>query len=375
MAKAALAKAKVALVYDRVNKWGGAERTLLALREIWPEAPLFTSVYEPSQAAWAKEFKVIPSFLNRFSWARKRHEFFPWLMPLVFESFDFRDFEIVISVTSEAAKGIITPSQTLHLCYCLTPTRYLWSGYEEYFFNKKFRFLSQPLVNYLQSWDQVAAQRPDVYLAISQNVQKRIKKYYQRDSAIIYPPIDLERFKVSNFQTQNNKQIKQDDYFLVVSRLVGYKKVALVIKAFNQLGLPLKIIGSGKEEKKLKQLAKKNVEFLGQLTEQKLLGYYQRCLAVIFPQEEDFGLVALEAQACGKPVIAFQGGGALETIRERKTGVFFSPQSFEALIRVITEFKPAKYQGEDCRKNAERFSKEVFKKKFKKIVEEKWKKH
>jgi glycosyltransferase involved in cell wall biosynthesis len=354
---------KVALVYDRVNKIGGAERVLETLHEIWPKAPLYTAVYYSPGAPWAKEFKVIPSFLNRFPLARKHHEAYPWLTPMAFENFDFSNFDLVISVTSAEAKGIITKPKTRHLCYCLTPTRYLWSGYENYFKNRSFRFLSKPIVNYLKQWDKIAAQRPDTYLAISQTVKKRIKKYYQRDSQIIYPPVDTEKFQIS--QKRNIKS----DFFLVVSRLVPYKKIDLVVKAFNQLNLPLKIIGTGSQMGKLKRMAKTNIQFLGQLTDKELLSYYQTCRALIFPQEEDFGLVPLEAQACGKPVIAFAAGGALETVIEGKTGTFFKPQETKALVKKIKAFKDKDYQAADCRTNAEKFSKIIFKENFKKLVE------
>ena len=355
---------KVALVYDRVNKIGGAERVLETLREIFPEAPLYTAVYNPETAPWAKKFKVIPSFLQKFPLAKSRHEVFPYFMPIAFESFSFDEYDLVISITSEAAKGILTKPQTLHLCYCLTPTRYLWSGYQKYFQNKAFRFLTKPIVVYLRSWDKIAAQRPDVYLTISGNVKKRIKKYYHRDSEVIYPPVDLERFKVA--KRQNGKE----KYFLVVSRLdFGYKKVDLAIEAFNQLGLHLKIIGTGTQARNLKRKAKKNIEFLGQLTDKELLGYYQKSQAVIFPQEEDFGLVPLEVQACGRPVIAYQGGGDLETIVQGRTGEFFSPQTSRALIKVVKNFKSKKYSAKDCRQQAEKFGKEIFKKEFKEFVE------
>lgn len=345
---------KVALVYDRVNKWGGAERVLLALHEIWPQAPLYTAVYHPQTAPWAKVFKVIPSFLDQLPLTKRRHEAFPYLMPLAFESFSFDDYDAVISVTSEAAKGIITKPQTFHLCYCLTPTRYLWSGYEDYFQGKVFRFLSQTIVSYLRKWDKIAAQRPDAYLAISKNVRQRIKKYYGRKSEVVYPPINLTKWRMGKQEPA--------DYFLLVSRLVPYKKTDLVVKAFNQLGLSLKIAGLGNQLRRLKRMAKKNIEFLGELTDQELLSYYQKCQAVIFPQAEDFGLVPLEAQACGRPVIAYQGGGALETVIEGKTGLFFSPQTVGGLKEAIKRFDTASFNPGVCRQNAERFSQERFKK-------------
>ena len=355
---------KIALVYDRVNKIGGAERVLETLHEIWPKAPLFTAVYWPQGAPWANDFKVIPSFLNKWPLAREHHEFYPWLTPLAFESFDFSEFDVVLSVTSAEAKGIMTKPKTLHLCYCLTPTRYLWSGYREYFKNKLQRFLAEPIVDYLRGWDKVAAQRPDFYLAISQEVQQRIKKYYQRESEIIYPPLDIKKWPA-------RKRTTNKSFFLVVSRLVPYKRVDIVVRAFNQLGWPLKIIGVGSEMEELKRISKSNIEFLGQLTDQELLGYYQDCRALIFSQVEDFGLVPLEAQSCGKPVIAFRGGGALETVIDKKTGTFFYPQTSRALIKKLKEFKINDYRAEDCRENAERFDKEIFKKKFKQLVEEK----
>ena len=274
----------------------------------------------------------------------------------------------MISITSEAAKGIVTKPKTFHLCYCLTPTRYLWSGYQDYFQNKAFRFLTKPIISYLRYWDRIASQRPDIYLAISKNIKKRIKKYYHRDSKVIYPPIDIQKW---NLPAESERE-KKEDYFLVVSRLVKYKKVDLVIKVFNKLGLPLKIVGIGNQERKLKRLARKNIEFLGQLTDKQLLGYYQKSQAVIFPQEEDFGLVPLEGQACGRPVIAYRKGGALETVIEGKTGLFFGSQTQKALIKVVRKFALIKFSPQACRQNAERFNQERFKREIVKFIEEKW---
>lgn len=353
---------KVALIYDRVNKIGGAERILLALHQLWPEAPLYTAVYNRETAPWAKDFKVIPSFLQKFPFAKANHEFYPWITPLAFESFDFSEFNMVISITSAEAKGIITKPKTLHICYCLTPTRYLWSGGRDY----PIPVLLKPVISKLRIWDQVAAQRPDIYLAISKTVAERIKKYYRREAEVIYPPVDTNLWQI--------QKVKTESYFLVVSRLVPYKRVDLVISAFNKLGWPLKIVGTGREEKKLKMMAKKNIQFLGQLTDRELLSYYQKCQALIFPQEEDFGLAALEAQSCGKPVIAYKKGGALETIIEGKTGEFFSEQKTECLIEKLKNFKPEKYSADDCRMNALRFDEKNFQKDFKRKVLETWEK-
>jgi glycosyltransferase involved in cell wall biosynthesis len=350
---------KVALVYDRVNKIGGAERVLLALHEIFPEAPLYTAVYNPQTAPWAKAFKVIPSFMQKIPFAKTHHELFPWLTPLAFESFDFSSFDIVISITSAEAKSIITGPKTFHLCYCLTPTRYLWSGSRDY----KVPVFLKPLISHLRLSDQITAQRPDRYLAISKTVARRIKKYYHQSAEVIYPGVDTKKWRLIK------KNINSKPYYLVVSRLVAYKKIDLVVKAFNQLRNKVVIVGIGNELPKLKEMAnQKYVKFAGQLTDAELLTYYNNCVAVIFPQEEDFGLIPLEAQACGKPVIAYRGGGALETVIEGKTGEFFYPQTTDALVEIIKRSVILKYKAQDCRKQAQRFDLEIFKRKFRKFV-------
>lgn len=351
---------KVALVYDRLNKWGGAERVLLALHKLYPRAPLYTSIYDKKKAPWASVFNVRTSFLQNFPFAM-RHELYAFLMPLAFESFNFDEFNLVISVTSEAAKGIITKPQTKHICYCLTPTRYLWSGYDEYFRNPVFKFLSKPAVWYLRFWDKIAANRPDSYIAISREVQSRISKYYDRKSDVIYPPLTISN------QFQNSKS-KTENYFLIVSRLVSYKKIDLAVKAFNKLKLPLKIIGIGMEMERLKVMAGLTIEFLGNLTDKELVGYYSECRALVFPGLEDFGLTILEAQSFGKPVIAFGGGGALETIIERKTGLFFDEPNVESLIKAIKQFDSLTINPKDCMRNARKFSFERFKKEFTGII-------
>ncbi len=349
---------KVALVYDRVNKWGGAERVLLALHKIFPDAPLFTSIYDKKHASWASLFDIKTSFLQSLS-ISFRHEYYPFFMPLAFEGFSFDNYDVVISVTSEAAKGVLTKPSTLHICYCLTPTRYLWSGYSDYFSSSISRFATKPIISYLKSWDQVAAQRPDAYIAISKEVQSRIKKYYHRESEVIYPPITIQ-----NSSASWRTKIQNSDYFLVVSRLVPYKRIDIAIKACNTLGLPLKIIGIGSEEKGLKRMAGPTVEFLGSLTDNELVGYYKACRALIFSGYEDFGLAIAEAQTFGKPVIAFRRGGALEILREGKTGLFFSPQTTDACMQALQSFTAMSFSQNLCIQNGEKFSFERFKKAF-----------
>ncbi|NMB57495.1 glycosyltransferase family 4 protein [Candidatus Beckwithbacteria bacterium] len=346
---------KIALVYDRVNKWGGAERVLLALHEIWPKAPLYTAVYNRHTASWAKVFKVIPSFLNRISFFRNHHEILPFLTPMAFSQFDFSQFDVVLSVTSAEAKNLTIGSKTLHVCYCLTPTRYLWSHSKEY---QKEGLKGKILSIFLPSLrknDLHASKKVDQFLAISNQVKQRIKKYYQRESKIIYPPVDL------NFSKLDEK-IQDHIFYLVVSRLVPYKRIDLAIKACNKLSRNLIIIGTGSEEAKLKNLAGKTVKFLGYLTDKELYGYYKHCRALLFPGEEDFGITPVEAQSFGAPVIAYGKGGLLETVINGKTGLFFSKQTEKSLIEAILKFEQMKLEKEDCIKNSQKFNKSRFKK-------------
>ncbi len=348
---------KVALVYDRVNKFGGAEKVLLALHEIFPKAPLYTSVYSKKNARWAKNIKVYTSFLQRFAFTHTIHEKLAPLMPFVFESFDFSSYDLVISVTSESAKGIITHPPTRHICICLTPTRYLWSGYREYFSNSFFRTLSYPIVWYLRNWDVQAASRPDTIIAISSVVQKRVKRYYKRDSTLIFPPVE---FSVKPKKPQGFDF--QEPFFLVVSRLVKYKKIDLAVKAFKKINRKLIVIGTGHEEAYLKKIAGENITFLGFVPDPELAWFYKNCQALVFPGREDFGIVMVEAQLFGKPVIAFRGGGALDIIQEGKTGMFFDKQTPQSLIDILKKFRSAKYNSKDCIANAKKFSRNAFNK-------------
>lgn len=355
---------KIALVYDRVNKWGGAERVLLALHKLFPNAPLFTSVYHPKQAPWADQFAVKPSFLQKYPHIVRNHELYPFLMPLAFEQFSFDDYDLVISVTSESAKGIVTGPKTKHLCYCLTPTRYLWSGYDQYFSSMPLRVAASPVVSYLRKWDAMAASRPDVFVAISDEVKKRIKTYYGREAAIIYPPVAL-------IQQQPKLKKGTKPYFLIVSRLskfTKYKRIDLAIQACNELKLPLKIIGEGSWKKELQQMAGPTIEFIGTVNDEELKSYYVNATALLFPAHEDFGLTVVEAQGFGKPVIAYRGGGALETIKEGITGLFFDAQTKDALKSTLTAFKQMSFNEERIRKHAQQFGEEQFAKKFLKLV-------
>ena len=347
---------KIAIVYDRVNKWGGAERVLLALHEIWPEAPLYTAVYDRKHAVWADVFKVHTSFLQLIPFAKRHHELYPWLTPMAFETFNFDGFDAVLSVTSAEAKDIITKPGTVHICYCLTPTRYLWSGkfnYENAGMKGKILRYVSPM---LRRWDIIASSRPDYYLAISKRVAARIQKFYKRDiEKVIYPPVDLTKFTPG----------VEGTYFLCVGRLVPYKRIDLVIKAFNRLGWPLKIVGSGMMGPAYRRIAKKNIEFVdGDLTDMELTAYYQRCRAFVFAGDEDFGIVSLEAQACGKPVICPRESGMAETVIEGRTGELFDTDLFGTL----QSFGKKRYDSVFCRQNARRFSQDKFKSEMKEEI-------
>ena len=350
---------RVALVYDRVNKWGGAERVLLALHEIFPDAPLYTSVYNPATAGWAKVFpKVLPTFLQKFPLAKSNHELYPWLTPIAFETLKFDDYDIVISVTSADAKGIITKPNTFHLCYCLTPTRYLWS--HEDFYKSQTSPLFHPLFNYLKRWDLIASCRPDAYLAISQTVQSRISKYYGQSSDVIYPPVDVDIFS----KAQPAPNLK--DFFLYVGRLVAYKQAEVLVEIFNDLKLPLAIIGTGSLEPKLKSIAAPNIHFLGHLAEADLISYYQHARAVLFIHEEDFGLVPLEAHAAGTPVIGINKGGITETVIHGQTGMLLD--SVTDLKNAILNFDPAQFDREFIKSHVKKFAKDRFQREFKQAL-------
>lgn len=352
---------KVAIIYDRVNKWGGAERVLLALKRIFPNAVLITSVADFKKAQWARNFsKTETTFIQKIPFVKSHHEYFASLMPLAFESLNLDSYDLVISVTSEAAKGVITKPETKHICICLTPTRYLWSGYDYYFRNSILRNISKPVVSYLKTWDKIASQRPDSYIAISKVVQERIKRYYGRESKVIYPPLTIQDSKV---------KIANGKYFLVVSRLVPYKRVDVVIKACNKLKLPLFVIGEGSQSLYLKLISGPTVKFIGRVSDAKLVNYYKNAKALIFAGEEDFGLSMIEAQSMGIPVIAYRKGGALEIVKEGETGEFFDKQDPESLTSVLAKWDDKRYNKELIISNSHKFSFENFRSEILNIVQ------
>ena len=356
---------KVALVHDYLNQYGGAEKVLEVFAEIFPNAPIYTLVYDPNLVKNILPGKEIrASFLQKIPFTRSHHRLFPPLMPLAAERFDLSDYDLVLSDSAAFSKGVITKPETLHICYCHTPIRYAWDDSHKYIreFNMSFlaKFFVPLFMNYLRLWDREAAFRVDRFICNSEFVAKRIEKYYKSKATVIYPPVDTNKFFPGG---------KAENYFLMVGRLLVYKRFDLAIEAFNELEIPLKIIGTGPEMNKLKKMANWNVEFLGDVDNEKLREYYQNCQALVFPQEEDFGIVAVEAMACGRPVIAYRGGGALESVKEGETGVFFDEQKRDSLIDVIKKFNPDKFNSLKIHTHAKKFDKEVFGKKIKEFIE------
>ncbi len=345
----------------------------MALKEIWPGAPLFTAVYNPEAAPWAKVFEIKTSFLQKLPLAKRQHEWFAWLTPFAFSTLNFDKFNVVISVTSAEAKGINISKGTLHICYCLTPTRYLWSGRKLYEKDGIKGIGLKILGPVLRQWDYQAGRRPDIMIAISKTVKKRIKKYYHRESQIIYPSVDTNKFWPKD-KKQDQPSVPFNNYYLVVSRLVAYKRIDLAVQAFNSLKKKLVIIGEGEEKERLQKIARENIYFVGQLTDEELLSYYQSCRALIFPGKEDFGLVSLEAQATGKPVIAYNKGGIAETLIHGKTGWLYSKPTPKTLISAVKSFERRKFKSRSCREQAKKFDQKQFQLRFKQLVEAEWKK-
>jgi len=369
---------KTAIVYDWIDKWGGVERVLLTLHEMFPQAEFYTSYFDPQKASWAKDLKIKTSFIEKLPGFIKKSRILSLpFYSYAFESLNFSSYNLVISVTSSFAKSIITKPHTLHICYLLTPTRYLWVCPELYFKNKLLKATASLYLAKLRQWDFIVAQRPDHIISISKTVANRCQKYYQRKSEVIYPPFDIEYWKDIKYQISKIKNTNQiakivkdtKKFFLVVSRLEPYKKVEVVIDVFNKMNDNLIIVGKGSQLGKLKRLANKNIFFLQDLTDQELGWLYQNAYALIMPQEEDFGYTSLEAQFFGCPVIAYKKGGSTETIVENKTGIFFEEQTANSLLTAIKKFHKISYALKKTTvefgvKNGEKFAKEEFINKF-----------
>jgi glycosyltransferase involved in cell wall biosynthesis len=358
---------KVALIHDHLAQDGGAEKVLQVFAEMFPEAPIFTLLSEKNNIAKNyKNRKIDTSIIQKMPGGVKHYQWYMPFMPMAVEFFDLSKFDLVLSDSASFAKGVITRPETLHIDYCHTPTRYLWSDTHQYInelkYNKWFKKIISLVLNYIRLWDRLAADRVDVFIANSETVKKRISKYYHRDSVVIYPPVDVETFNIS--PELIDEKLKAENYFLAGCRLVPYKRLDIVIEAFKKNpDKKLKIFGSGIDAERLKTIAggAPNIEFLGRVSETELTKLYRNALAFIHPQEEDFGVVAVETMACGTPVIAFRKGGVEETIIEGKTGLFFDDQTPSAIAEAISKFDKSSFDENVIRAQAEKFSTENFK--------------
>lgn len=354
---------KIALVHDYLVQYGGAERVLECFTEIFPEAHIYTIMYDEKLMHGVFEHKKIhTSFLQKFPLAKKRHRIFPLLMPSAIEQFDFSAYDVVLSDSSSYAKGIITSPETLHICYMHTPMRYAWDDCQKYTDDFGLPWIVKKMVpffmNYIRIWDAVSAERVDKFIANSNFVAKRIRKYYKKEVTVINPPVNVDKFYI-----QKDAK-KKGNYYLMVGRLITYKKHDITIKAFNKLGLPLKIIGRGPELKRLRKIAKSNIEFLERVNDESLPEYYANCKAFIFPQEEDFGIVAIEAMSAGRPLIAYRGGDIVENLEDEKTGVFIEKQNPQSIINAVNKFTKIKFDPNYIREKSLKFNKDIFKSKI-----------
>lgn len=366
---------RVALVHDHLAQDGGAEKVLKVFSDMFKEAPIYTLLYEKENVnKYFRDRKIETSVIQKLPGGVKHYQWYLPFMPMAVEFFDLRSFDLVISDTSSFAKGVITSPESLHICYCHTPTRYLWSDTHQYIaelkYNKWFKKIIAMTLNKLRIWDLAAASRVDVFIANSKTVQRRIKKYYHRDSTVIYPPVETHRFFI-----KDRSVIPSDDkYYLAGCRLAPYKRVDILVEAFKKLGpdYRLKIFGDGVDMKRLKKIANgaSNIEFLGRVGEEEKADLYAGAEAFLNPQEEDFGITVVEAMAAGRPVIAYRKGGATETVVESETGSFFDVQDADAVYRVVKDFKADSFIPEKIKTHAEQFSVSNFKKQIEDFIAE-----
>ena len=358
--KKSLSGLKVAIVHDWMVGLGGAERVVGSMLKLLPQADIYTSVYSPDKLQLFAGHKINTTFLQNWPLSRSKHQLFSALRPLAFESLDLSNYDLVLSSSSAESKGVITPTSTLHISYIHTPTRYYWSGYNDYLAEPGFgalnpivRLLMPSLVRRLRKWDFAAAQRPDYLVANSNVVSARISEYYDRPSQTIRPPVDTDRFG-------SYKENQQGNYLLVVSRLVPYKRVDLAVKACNKLGLKLIIAGRGPELPRLKKLAGSTVSFVEGPSDSQITKLYLGARGFIFSAEEDFGITPVEAMSAGLPVICFGEAGATETVIDGTTGVYHAKQTVASLVEAIGKFEATKFDRGTIVKRAKMFSESRF---------------
>jgi len=372
-------KPKVALVHDFLTQCGGAERVLEVLAEMYPEAPIYTLLYDKEKMHGKfKDKRIYTSFLQKFPrCVRKRYKWLLPLMPIAPETFDLRDYDLIISSSGAWSKGIVTRLNSIHVAYLHSPMRFVWDSNEEYLKQQKNNFLTKYLarrmLNYIRVWDKVAADRPDYIISNSKYTHDRVKKYYRRESVVIYPPVEMFRrptSKEGEDKTSLDVGRLSDKYFLVVSRLSAYKKVDVVVEAFNKLKLPLVVVGEGEQKKHLEKIAGENIKILGWQSDKKLSELYQNARAFIFPSVDDFGIAPVEALAHGVPLLAIRSGGVKEIMVEGKTGEFFDVAVPEIVADAVRRFREneASYDREFMKSRAGEFGKERFIEEFREFI-------
>lgn len=363
---------KKALVADWYYVNGGAEKVIHSLNSIWDDFEHYALIdflgeEDRDYVFPGKNKQVTTSFIQNLPTAKSNHRKFLQLFPKAIESFDLTDYDLIISSSASIAKGVLTHTNQTHISYIHSPMRYAWDLYFEYLKIANLKgpksWYAKSVLHKIRTWDVINTNRVDHIVANSEYIAKRIQKVYRREATVIYPPVNIE-----NFSLETNKE----DYYLTASRMVPYKKMDLIVEAFSKMpNKKLLVIGDGPEMKKIKQKASKNIEILGHVNYTELIIYMQKARAFVYAAEEDFGIVPVEAQACGTPVIAFGKGGALETISENKSGTFFYEQTQNAIIDSVIEFEKKKFDYETVRKNAEKFSKDIFETKFERFVNSK----
>ncbi|MFC3771461.1 glycosyltransferase [Paenibacillus sp. GCM10012303] len=358
---------KIAIIHDYLNQYGGAERVLEIFMEMFPEAPIYTMVSDLSKMPEKfQKADIRTSFIQKIPFSKNHYKKMLSLFPIAVEQFDLRGYDVILSSSSAFAKGVITNPNQLHICYCYTPMRYVWDLYHQYMnediTNPIFKFALPRVLHKIRMWDQLTAQRVDHFIADSKSISRRINKYYGRDSEVIYPPVNLDQFYRSD---------TIGDYYLIVSRLIPYKRIDIVIQAFNELNLPLVIIGDGYDRKRLEAMAGPSVKLLGFQSDEVIAEYYSKCKCFILGGEEDFGITPLEAQASGRPVIAYRKGGALETVKENQTGLFFDHSTPESVIAAVRQIETMNFDSNQIQAHANEFSTTTFKQKIMDFIQEK----
>ncbi|SEC48965.1 Glycosyltransferase involved in cell wall bisynthesis [Tenacibaculum sp. MAR_2009_124] len=362
---------KKALVHDWFYTNAGGEKVVQSLTNVWTDFDYYTlidTLTDKDRKDILKGAMSNTSFIQKLPTAKKNHRKFLQLFPLAIEGFDLSEYDVIISSSSAVAKGVLTNQNQLHICYCHSPMRYAWNLYFDYLKSKSLMrgvkgWYAKYVLYKIRQWDVVSSNRVDFFIANSNYIAQRIKKIYNREATVIYPPVDTDTFQLC---------VDKSDYFVAASRLVSYKKIELIVQAFNKLpNKKLIVIGEGPDKKKLQKIAKQNIKFEGKVSEEKMVILLQKAKALVFAADEDFGILPVEAQSCGTPVIAYKKGGLLETIIENKTGLFFNKQSELDIINAIKNFEEIKFSPQAIRENALRFSRQRFEREIKEFIEEK----